>query len=155
MKHALGNRGVVLGIDLGTRRIGLALSTPSRSLASPWRTIERCGDTQADVEAVVRAAEESETTVAVVGLPLSLNGTTGPAARRALADISLLRELLEPRGITVETVDERFSTASAHSALAAGGHTARQRREKVDAVAAAVLLQAWLDARAHLDEVRP
>jgi len=137
-------------VDLGTRRIGLARSDRSRTLASPWQVLPRQGDAEGDGEgdarAIVSAAREAEVNVVVVGLPLSLDGSRGPAAQRALDEVATLRRMLEPEGITVETVDERFTTTSAHAALAEAGRRGRERRAVVDAAAAAVLLQAWLDA---------
>jgi putative pre-16S rRNA nuclease len=133
-------------VDLGTRRIGLARSDRSRTLASPWQVLPRTGDRDGDARALLSAAREAEVNVVVVGLPLSLDGSRGPAAQRALDEVATLRRMFEPEGITVETVDERFTTTSAHAALAEAGRRGRERRGTVDAAAAAVLLQAWLDA---------
>jgi putative holliday junction resolvase len=83
----------------------------------------------------------------VVGLPLSLDGSLGPAAVAAEEEAGTLRSLLLPHGIGVELFDERLTTVTAHHALAAAGMDARKRRGAVDRSAATVLLQAWLDAR--------
>lgn len=139
--------GVVLGVDLGTRRVGLALSDRSRTLASPWRVLQRSGRSGADLDALAAAVEEAGASAVVVGLPLSLDGHLGPAARRALTEVAGLRRRLEGGGVAVDTVDERFTTASAQVSLAAAGHSSRSQRQRVDAAAAAVLLQSWLDAR--------
>jgi putative Holliday junction resolvase len=135
----------VLAVDLGERRIGLALSDPSGTLASPLRTIEVSGDPERDRLAVVDAAREAEAQVIVVGLPRSLSGREGPAARRARAEASALAEVAG--GIRVELHDERFTTREADRALAAAGKRGRERRARVDAAAAAIILQSYLDAR--------
>lgn len=83
----------------------------------------------------------------VVGLPLSLNGRSGPAARAAQQQAAALAAELEPRGVTVETFDERFTTVTAERSLAEAGRRGKSRRRVVDQSAAAVLLQAWLDGR--------
>jgi putative Holliday junction resolvase len=138
-------RGRVAAIDLGSRRIGVAFSDSGRTLASPWGTIARSGDPERDRAAVVSAVHEVEAGTLVVGLPLSLSGETGPAAKAALAEAAALRELLEPLGIGVETVDERFTTVEAERSLRAAGRTGKAARKVIDAAAAMVLLQAWLD----------
>ena len=146
-----GNGGVdpppgrVAALDLGARRIGVAFSDRGRTLASPWGTIERTGDLEADRRAVVDAVREVEASLVVVGLPLSLSGQAGPAARAALQEATALRDLFEPLGVAVETVDERFTTVEAERALAASGRRGKAARRVVDSAAAMVLLQAWLD----------
>lgn len=136
----------MLGVDLGERRIGLACSDPSGTLASPLRTVVRSGDPDADRAAVVAAAEEVGATVIVVGLPRSLSGREGPAARGARAEAAALAERAEAAGgIRVELHDERFTTREAQQALRAGGRRARDQRDHIDAAAAAVMLQSWLD----------
>jgi putative Holliday junction resolvase len=138
----------VLGVDLGERRIGLAGSDPSGVLATPLRTVVRSGDPDADRAAVVAAAEELGAAVIVVGLPRSLSGREGPAARRARAEAAALAERAEAAGgITVVLHDERFTTREAQRALRAGGTRARDQRDQIDAAAAAVLLQSWIDAQ--------
>ena len=139
-----------LGVDLGARRIGLALSDPSGILASPAGIIVRGPDPATDHAALARRVSEAAVDVVVVGLPLSLSGATGPAARAVLAEVDALKALLD---VPVQTQDERFSTVVATRSLrqAAGGRAvkaSRRRTGSVDEAAAAVLLQAWLDARA-------
>jgi putative Holliday junction resolvase len=136
----------VLAVDLGERRIGLALSDPSGTLASPLRTLDATGDPERDRLAIVSAARDAEAQVIVVGLPRSLSGREGPAARRARAEASALSEVAG--GITVELHDERFTTRDAERALAAAGTRGRERRARVDAAAAAIILQSYLDAKA-------
>jgi putative pre-16S rRNA nuclease len=138
-------RGRVAALDLGSRRIGVAFSDSGRTLASPWGTIERSGDAARDRRAVVAAVREVEASTVVVGLPLSLSGEVGPAARAALAEADALRAELTPLGVAVETADERFTTVQAERSLRAAGRTGRAARKVVDSAAAMVLLQAWLD----------
>jgi putative Holliday junction resolvase len=137
--------GRVAALDLGARRIGVAFSDRGRTLASPWGTIERTGDPAADRRAVVDAVREVEASVVVVGLPLSLSGQAGPAARAAVEEAAVLRDLFEPLGVVVETADERFTTVEAERALAASGRRGKAARRVVDSAAAMVLLQSWLD----------
>ena len=134
-------------IDLGARRIGLAVSDGSGRLASPRATLERSGDPAADRAAVVAAVLEAEAVRLVVGLPLSLDGRRRRAAVAAEQEAAALGRALEPHGVAVETSDERLTTVSAERALTAAGMGGRARRRVVDQSAAAVLLQAWLDAR--------
>ncbi len=138
-------RGRVAALDLGTRRIGVAYSDSGRTLASPWGTIERSGDPVRDHAAVVDAVREVEALTVVVGLPLSLSGDTGPAARAALQEAEALQALLEPLGVSVETADERLTTVEAERNMRAAGRTGKAARKVVDSAAAMVLLQSWLD----------
>jgi putative Holliday junction resolvase len=137
----------VMAVDLGERRIGVAVSDSALALAVPHATVARSGDAGADREALAALAEELGAGRVVVGLPLGLDGRRGPAARAALAEAAALGELLAARGIAVETFDERLTTVSAQRALAEAGTGGRARRRLVDQSAAAVLLQAWLDRR--------
>jgi putative Holliday junction resolvase len=137
----------VAAIDLGSRRIGVAVSDGTGTLASPRCTVARSGDPTADRATVVAVVLEAEARHLVVGLPLSLDGRKRKAAIAAEEEAGALRALLEPDGVTVETFDERFTTVSAERSLAAAGRSGRARRQVVDQSAAAVLLQAWLDAR--------
>ena len=144
----------MLGVDLGEKRIGLACSDRSGVLASPLSTIERSGDPEADRAAIVAAARAEDAQVIVVGLHRSLSGREGPAARgargeaAALAELAKLAELAEGAGgIRVELHDERFTTRDAQRALSAAGHNTRQQRDHIDAAAAAVMLQAYLDGQ--------
>ncbi len=137
--------GRVAALDLGSRRIGMAYSDSGRTIASPWGTIERSGDAGRDRAAIVDAVREVEASLVVVGLPLSLSGVAGPAARAALKEAEALRVAFEPLGIAVETADERFTTAEAQRALTASGRKGQAARRVIDSAAAMVLLQAWLD----------
>lgn len=135
--------GRVLGVDLGERRIGLALSDPLGLIASPLAVLERSGDPAADHRAIVAAARDAGAGRIVVGLPLSLGGGEGPAARAVRAEMEAIGAL----GLPVEAHDERLTTVTAERVLAAGGVRGPARRRRVDKVAAAVILQSWLDGR--------
>ncbi len=135
--------GRVLGVDLGERRIGLALSDPLGILASPLSVLERTGDPAADHRAIVAAAREAGAALIVVGLPLTLAGREGTAARAVRAEIEALGAL----GLPVEAHDERLTTVAAERMLAIGGVRGPASRRRVDQVAAAVILQSWLDCR--------
>ena len=142
--------GRVLGVDLGSRRIGLAATDPSGVLASPYDTLQRAGDVADDHRAIVAAAREVGACRIVVGLPRSLSGELGAAARSALAEIEALTEVARADAIEVDTYDERFTTMIAQHALRDANPRRNKRRraqrEQVDAAAAAVILQSWVDA---------
>ena len=132
-----------LGVDLGERRIGLALSDPSRTVASPHEVLRRSGDPVADRRAIVETARAQGANVIVVGLPLSLSGGTGPAARAALEEVEALRAIAGDIEVTVH--DERLTTVTAERALTEARMGRDARRLVVDKVAAAVMLQSWLE----------
>lgn len=136
--------GRVIGIDLGSRRIGLAVTDSGQSVATPVRTITRSDDPATDRRAIAGIVDEYGAVGAVVGLPLSLSGATGPAAAAVKEEVDALKDVL---GIEVETVDERFTTRVAASGLRAAGRRARRQREVIDAAAATELLQTWLSRR--------
>jgi putative Holliday junction resolvase len=132
----------VLGVDLGSRRIGIAVSDPSGTLASPLMVQPRGRDHAADHAALLAVAAEEQVARIVVGLPLSLSGGEGPAARAALDEVEALRAA---SSVPIDVHDERFTTASATRRLReARGRGAR--RDPVDAAAAAEMLQSYLDA---------
>ena len=133
-----------LGIDLGSKRIGVALSDSDGTLATPYEMVPRSGDRARDHRRIAALAEEAGARCLVVGLPLSLDGSIGPAARAALA---VADELAAATGLPVETWDERLTTVSADRGLMAMNLNAPARRKVVDQVAAAIMLQAWLDHR--------
>jgi putative Holliday junction resolvase len=141
----------VLGVDLGERRIGLAVTDPSGVLASPHDTLSRATERADDHRAIVAAATEVGATRIVVGLPRSLDGKVGPAARAVLDEVEAITQLARASGIEVATYDERFSTMIAQRNLrdATPRRSKRQKtqRERIDASAAAVILQSWLDAQ--------
>lgn len=134
----------VLGIDLGSKRIGVALSDSGGTVATPYEVILRSGDRARDHRRILELAAEAEVEGLVVGLPLSLDGSVGPAARAALDEVA---ELGATTTLPVETYDERLTTVTADRSLMQQNLGAKARRKVVDQVAAAVMLQAWLDSR--------
>ncbi len=134
----------VLAVDLGSRRIGLAVSDPTGTLASPYEVLQRSGDRDLDRRKILETAEELGAERILVGLPLSLDGSVGPAAREAQEEIA---ELAALTSLPVEAYDERLTTVLAERLLSARGVRSKARRAVVDKAAAAVMLQAWLDAR--------
>ena len=133
-----------LGIDLGSKRIGVAVSDDAGTVATPLEVVARSGDRRRDHRRLLDLAEEWEVGVLVVGLPLSLDGSLGPAARGVLDEVEALRDV---SAVPVATYDERLTTVTAERQLAEGALDGRARRKVVDMVAAAVLLQAWLDGQ--------
>jgi putative Holliday junction resolvase len=144
---ALLTRGRAVGIDLGSRRIGVAVSNSGRTLASPRTTVVRTGDPERDRRTLIDLVIDEEASVVVVGLPLSLDGSRGTAALEAEAEAEALRTGLQQQGVEVELFDERLTTVTAHQSLAAGGKRSKARRQIIDRSAATVMLQAWLEAR--------
>lgn len=134
-----------LGIDLGSKRIGIAISDRSGTIASPLTMLQRTGSPRRDHEAIRKLVVEEEAEMLVVGLPLNMNGTSGPAAKAAVAEARALATVV---GVPVITFDERRTTVTADRALIEAGISAQARRKLVDKVAAAVILQTWLDSRA-------
>lgn len=132
-----------LGIDFGERRIGIALS--SGSVASPIETVQRSGDHAVDHRKILGIAAEWEVDTLVVGLPLSLDGSEGVAAQLVRSEIE---ELAAATSIPVVPYDERLTTVTATRLLQEGAVPGRSQRQMVDQVAAAVMLQAWLDRQA-------
>ncbi|MBV9285545.1 MAG: Holliday junction resolvase RuvX [Acidimicrobiia bacterium] len=132
--------GRVLGLDLGTRRIGVAVS--SGTIATPHSVLERGGDRASDHAAIAALVDEVGAERVVVGLPLSLDGRMGPAATAAAHEAVALGDVLT---VPVETYDERLTTVTADRSLSSLGLKGQARRRVVDKVAAAVILQAWLD----------
>jgi putative Holliday junction resolvase len=142
-----GRPGRAVGVDLGAKRIGIAVSDSAGTLATPRGTLVRTGDAERDRRALVDLVVEEEAVVVVVGHPLSLDGSRGPAAKTAECEADALAALLDGHDVAVELFDERLTTVSAHRALTAGGTRGRDQRAVVDRTAAAVLLMAWLDGR--------
>lgn len=141
-----------IGLDLGERRIGVALSDSAGTLATPYEVLTRSGDPARDRARLAELLDETGAELIVVGLPLSLDGSRGPAAQRVEAEVEELRAQL---GLPIELWDERLSTVEAERRLQAAGVRGRQRRHVVDQVAATVILQSWLDATHHDDEGPP
>ena len=143
---ALPAVGRLLAVDWGAIRFGLALSDESQTIASPLATLTRRAGKRFPMPAFLQLVTAHRPVGLVVGLPLTPEGTEGPAAVQA-------RELAGLLGgrtyLPVELVDERVTTARAHAAIREQGGSTRGRREDVDALAATVLLQFFLETRRH------
>ncbi len=131
--------GRLLGLDYGTKRVGVAISDSSQLIASPYAVI----DAASAISALEEILATEEVDALVVGLPLSLSGEEGASAAAARA---FGRELAESTGLAVSFVDERFTTKVAEDALIAGGVRRAKRRDIRDKMAAAVMLQGHLDS---------
>ncbi|GAA4609962.1 Holliday junction resolvase RuvX [Actinoallomurus liliacearum] len=134
-------QGVRIGVDAGSVRIGVARSDPGGILASPLETV-RAG--KGDIDRIVRIVAENDAIEVIVGLPTSLSGREGPAAATARRFAEKIARLLDPE--TVRLFDERLTTVTAESGLRDKGVRGQARRKVVDQAAAAVLLQAALEA---------
>lgn len=132
-----------MALDVGTARVGVAISDPLGLTAQPVATIKRTGIKQ-DLKTIGDLARQHEVDAIVVGLPLKLDGEPGPAAASILQFVDRLRAVVT---IPVVTWDERLSTVQAERALLEGDMSRRRRRETIDKVAAAIILQAYLDSR--------
>jgi putative Holliday junction resolvase len=137
--------GPVLALDLGARRIGVAVSDPDGRFAFPAPALFRSSPHR-DLEALQQLASERKITQIVVGLPIHLDGRAGPEAAAAR---TFARELSEATGLPVDLLDERWTSREAERALA-GSERGRSRREtsrkngELDSAAAAILLRTWL-----------
>jgi putative Holliday junction resolvase len=132
---------VRLAVDVGSVRVGVARSDPSGMLASPLEVIPHG---RGDLDRLAALVAGHEALEVIVGLPTTLSGREGPAAAAAREVASALAARIAP--VPVRLVDERFTTTTAHAVLRQGGKDSRARRGIVDQAAAAVLLQAALDA---------
>lgn len=136
--------GRVLGVDVGTVRVGLALSDPSGTLASPLETVKRAKD-GSDLDRLVTLVVEHEVTEVVVGEPRHLSGASGASAEDAGAYAQALADRIAD--VPVHLIDERLSTVTAASHLRDGGLDSRKQRSVIDQAAAVVILQQFLDSK--------
>lgn len=134
----------VLCLDLGSKRIGVAVSDFTGTVASPLTVLHRTKSRNADHDAIARLVRTEEAEAIVVGLPLNMDGSRGPAARSAADEAERIATVT---GVPVYLHDERLTTVTAERALREANMRGEDRRQVVDKVAAAVLLQSWLDAR--------
>ena len=132
-----------VGIDFGSRRVGIAICDALGMVATPYETIKRVGDQKVEHGRINEIVQEIGAEVVVVGMPYSLDGSEGKAATLVRQEIRGLSKRLD---VPVATYDERFTTVTAIDSLNRGGTRGSKRREVVDQVAAAVLLQGWLDS---------
>jgi putative holliday junction resolvase len=133
----------ILALDVGDRRIGVAVSDPTGLLARPLSIISR-KDAASDVRAVCRLVSEQKAGKLIIGLPLSLDGHIGPQAEKIQEFAAKLRTLLD---VPLEMRDERFSTAAVKEQRLDSGVKKKKRRAPDDAEAAAVILQGYLNER--------
>ncbi|MBI4509391.1 MAG: Holliday junction resolvase RuvX [Deltaproteobacteria bacterium] len=135
----------VLGLDVGSKTIGVAVSDELGLAAHPKATLARKG-TRADVESIAKVVADLQVERVVVGLPLTMEGEIGPRAKRVLVFARALKERFG-EAVPVETWDERFSTVAVERVLIDADLSRARRKEVIDKQAAAFLLQGWLDAR--------
>jgi putative Holliday junction resolvase len=143
-RAALPAGGALLGLDLGTQTIGTAFCDAGWRFASPGKTLKR-GKFGADRQALAALIAERSVKGVVIGLPINMDGSEGPRSQSSRA---YARNVAEALGLPVLLWDERWSTASAESALIAQDMSRTKRADRIDAAAAAVILQAAIDALA-------
>lgn len=150
MGDAAVTAGRILALDVGERRVGIAISDETQTLARSLTVLHRRSKAQ-DFEALARLIRDQAVTAIVVGLPLSSEGTEGQQARRIRRYTSALREALAAQNLTPSLVfhDESLSTVTAVELMIASNRRRRDRRRRVDAVAAAVILQNYLDTHSQ------
>ena len=139
----------VLGIDLGSKRIGIATSDRSGTIATPHTVLLRCGSMGGDHRNIAKMVVEEEAEAVIVGLPLNMDGSEGKAAQAARVEAARMATVV---GVPVHVHDERLTTVEADRVLMEQKMNAQARRRVVDKVAAAVMLQSWLDTQAHLTD---
>jgi putative Holliday junction resolvase len=136
--------GRLLGVDLGSRRIGVAVTDSDQKLATGVTALIRSGDRAADHGALAALVAQYDAVGVVVGLPISLSGHAGPAAQSVLDEVAEIRAAV---GVEVATEDERLTTRQAARTLRTGGRHGRAQRRVIDQSAAAILLQSWVERR--------
>jgi putative Holliday junction resolvase len=130
----------ILGLDIGDRRIGVAMSDPQGILASPLTIISRTNE-KSDISAILALVDQNQVGVVVVGLPLSMNGSIGPQAVKVQ---DFTRQLSQHARVPVEFRDERLTTVDARRIIKMNR---KSRKTKDDAMAAALILQSYLDEK--------
>jgi putative Holliday junction resolvase len=135
--------GRILGIDFGEKRLGLALSDESHTLASPLAVYER-KDLPEDIKFLSKLVAQHKITEIVLGLPINMNGSLGEKAQQVLEFKRLLEEHLK---IAVSTFDERLTTAEAERAMREADLSRRKRKQRRDALAAVLILQGYLNCK--------
>lgn len=136
--------GRVLAVDWGQRRIGLALSDESRAIASPLEVVQRSGSLDQDLDRIVEVSGQNDVSLIIFGLPVRLDGSMGPEAEGVL---QIIEKLGHKTPVAVKTWDERLSTTAAEKALLEGNVSRKKRRGVIDQVAAALILQSYLNSR--------
>jgi putative Holliday junction resolvase len=140
-------RGRRLAVDVGSVRVGVAISDPSPFLATPLVTLARDEKTGRDLTELAGLVTEHDVVEVVVGLPRTLAGRHGPAAESAAQYAAALAERVAP--VPVRLTDERLTTVVVSRVLAERGVRGKKQRAVVDQAAAVEILQSWLDARAR------
>jgi len=135
---------MILALDIGERRIGVAMTDPGESFSLPLRTLQRTDSLHDDLQAILDLASEYGATTIVVGDPVSLSGERGLAAEKMDAFVAILAKAY---GGTIERVDERMTTAQATRSLIAADASRKQRKRVVDQLAAALILDSFLARR--------
>ncbi|MBD5657724.1 MAG: Holliday junction resolvase RuvX [Candidatus Eremiobacteraeota bacterium] len=135
---------MIVALDVGTRRIGVAISDPGETFSLPLQTIERADSLHDDLEAILAIAREYAAQTIVVGDPLALTGERGIAATKMDAFVAVLAKAFDG---TIERVDERLTTAQATRSLLAADVSRKDRRRVVDRLAAALILDTYLARR--------
>lgn len=146
LHQALPAGARLAGLDLGTKTIGVALSDAGLRIATPFKVIART-KFRKDAEALLALAEVQKVGGFVLGLPVNMNGTEGP---RAQATRAFLRSLAPLTSLPIALWDERLSTAAAERAMIEADMSRRKRADRIDAVAAAIILQGALDRLAQI-----
>jgi len=137
----MGAEKRILGLDIGDKRIGIAVSDELGITAQPVGTLERSG-TSADFDRIIETAQEYDVTHIVAGLPKRLDGSSSPQTEKVESFLSELRGRTE---IPVQTWDERLTTVAAEASLLEANMRRRSRRKVIDSVAAQIMLQHYLD----------
>ena len=140
--------GRYLGIDYGTKRIGLALSDEEGIIAFPLDVIENTGERKV-IQEISRIVGEKAVSVIIVGMPLKLDGTRGPAAENVGRFIEAVKAALD---LPVNVWDERLSTRIAERAMIEGGLSRQRRKQSLDQSTAQIILQSYLDAHGNNEE---
>lgn len=135
----------IIGLDTGTRRIGVALSDTSGRLASPVETVAGA-DVKAACQRIAQLVTENSAVAIVVGLPVDMSGKEGPAVRRTRNFTRVLEQVIQ---VPILEWDERLSSAQAERSLLANDLRRDRRKEVLDQAAAVLILQAWLDSPAR------
>lgn len=138
----------ILALDLGAKRIGVAVSDPTGTVASPLTVIQRSKSRRHDYQRIATLVRDEEAELVVVGLPLSMSGQDGPSAKAARTEFSALASVVD---VPIEMYDERLSTVTAQRVLTEAGVRGPAGRQVIDKIAAAVFLQAFLDRSRGLE----
>lgn len=138
----------LLGLDIGERRVGVALGDSQSRIATPLQVLQ--APLSADVEPLRSLVEEYSVSRIVVGLPLTLAGEEGPQAKVVRAEVEALARLLP---VEIDYIDERYTSSQAERHMSESGVPPKKRRNRVDMIAAAILLQTYLDTMSAKDDV--